>query len=98
MITEKKDNFYPLMKVCLEGEYGIVTNQFSESDGTYIVNGRIRQGVASKLYGVIRWDTNQKPTYEDWRGLWGSFIAAGGYETEQDYEFQFIGDDGTDLA
>jgi hypothetical protein len=83
------------MKVFLNGEYGVVTNQFFESDGTYTVNGAIHQGVPCKLYGIIRWDTNKELDFEDWMGQWGSFITAGGHEVDQDYRFQFINNDGT---
>lgn len=91
----KKDDFYPSMKVFLNGEYGVVTNQFVESNGAYSVNGVVEQGAPYKLYGIIRWDTQQKADFEDWMGLWGSFVATGGYEISQEYQFQFINDDGT---
>ena len=91
----EKDDFYPFMKVCLNGEYGVVTDQFWESDGVYTVNGKTYQGVASKLYGVIRWDSSKKSDFEDWRGLWGTFRDSGGQQISQDYSFQFIDDDGS---
>lgn len=46
-------------------------------------------------YGLIRWDTDKENDVEDWRGLFGSFLQAGGEVINQDYEFKFINSDGT---
>ncbi len=86
MKTDTSD-FHPFMKVSLKGECGVVTEQFWEINDS-------GQEVTSKLYGVIRWDTNKTSDYEDWRGLWGTFITEGGKEIDKDYTFQFINDDG----
>jgi hypothetical protein len=86
--VEQKD-FYPLMKVSLNGEYGIVTDQFFESS---IVTDTEKSLI--KSYGLIRWDTDRISDFEDWRGLWGTFVAMGGCEVDKGYQFQYIGDDG----
>ena len=85
----KRDDFYPLMKVSLNGECGIVTDQSFE------VKNNAQQNANTKVYGVIRWDTNNKEDFEDWRGLWASFLQQGGNEIDQNYKFNFINDDGT---
>jgi hypothetical protein len=94
-MEKELNDFYPLMKVCLNSEYGVVMDEFWEGDGCYMVNGITYQGVPYKLYGLIRWDTNKKEDFEDWRGLWGSFIAMGGRKINENYQFEFINDDGT---
>ena len=85
----ERDDYYPFMKVSLNGECGVVTDQFFE------VNGSPQQDSRSKFYGVIRWDTNKRLDFEDWRGLWGTFVDLGGHEIGQDYEFRFINNDST---
>lgn len=89
------DNFYPFMKVSLNGEFGVVTDQFWEGDDTYTVKREAHNGTPYKCYGLIRWDTNKGQDYEDWRGLWGTFVALGGQEIDLEYKFKFINDDGT---
>jgi hypothetical protein len=49
----------------------------------------------NNLFGLILWDTENK-YIEDWCGLFGSFLQAGGQVIEQDYEFTFINKDGTE--
>jgi len=46
-------------------------------------------------YGLIRWDTEKENDIEDWRGLFGSFLQAGGQVINQDHKFKFINNDGT---
>jgi hypothetical protein len=46
------------------------------------------------LYGLVRWDTEKTQGTEDWRGLWGTFIAMGGRVLEE-YEFKFISPGGS---
>jgi len=82
------------MKVVLDGEYGIVLDQSMEWDGVYYVDGEKKQGTPFKSYGLIRWDTNKENDIEDWRGVFGSFLAAGGKEVSQNHEFKFINEDG----
>ncbi|HLP50037.1 MAG TPA: hypothetical protein VK154_04090 [Chitinophagales bacterium] len=74
-------DFYPGMKVFLDGDYGIVTAEYWETGN-------------SKTYGLIRWDTNEEADFEDWRGLFGSFIDSGGKHVE-DYTFRYINHDGS---
>ena len=82
------------MKAIPDGDSGIVLDKSTDWDSVYYVEGEKQQGVPSKSYGVIRWDTIKENDIEDWRGVFGSFIAAGGKEISQDYEFEFINDDG----
>ena len=82
-------DFYPFMKVSLRDKYGVVTEEFFE------INVNRQQNVDPRIYGVIRWDTENSSDFEDWRGLWGSFSAAGGKEIYQEHQFMFINNDGT---
>lgn len=76
---KRNQDFLPLTKVELSGEFGVVLQQENESD----------------LPGLIRWDSNIENDIEDWRGLFGSFIDLGGKIIAKDYQFKFIHDDGT---
>jgi hypothetical protein len=88
-------DFYPGMKVCLDGEYGVVMPDCWDWDGVYYV-GRVKHQVTpSKNYGLIRWDTDKESDLQDWTGLFGSFIQTGGEEVDQNHQFQFINDDGS---
>ena len=69
------------MKVGLGGEFGVVIRTGGEA-------------LWDQEPGVIRWDTAEKKDEEDWRGLYASFIAAGGTELRQDHVFQYIDDAG----
>ncbi len=89
------NDFYPKMKVSLDGEYGIVLDEFREWDGIYFVDGEKHQRTPSKSYGLIRWDSNKENDIEDWRGTYGTFINSGGKEISQDHQFEYINDDGT---
>jgi hypothetical protein len=89
-----KGDFYPGMKVFLNGEYGVVTDRVTEWDGVYFVDGIKRQGSPTKQYGFIHWDTILESDLENWTGLFGSFIAAGGTVISEEYRFRFITDDG----
>ena len=73
--------FYIGMKVSFNGEYGIVIKPKESSDW-------------DKEPGIIRWDTNKQIDEEDWRGLYGSFVEAGGKEIDSSHQFQFINEDG----
>jgi hypothetical protein len=66
-------------KVSLHNEFGVVLDKTADSN----------------LYGLIRWDTNRENDTEDWRGLFGVFLQAGGQVINQDYVFEFINDDGS---
>jgi hypothetical protein len=67
-------------KVSLDNEFGVV----------------IDKSVDWNEYGLIRWDTDKENDVEDWRGLFGSFLQAGGQIINQDHEFKFINNDGTE--
>lgn len=73
------EDFFIGMKVSLDNEFGIVIK--SESDNL-------------NIYGVIRWDTPIENDFEDWRGLFGTFISLGGKPINNDYTFKFITDEG----
>ncbi len=81
-ITDKwkrNQDFLIGTKVSLQNEFGVVLDKTSDSD----------------IYGLIRWDTDNDNDIEDWRGLFGSFLQAGGQVINLDYELRFINDDGT---
>jgi hypothetical protein len=81
-ITDKwkrSQDFLKGTKVSLENEFGVVLDKIEEWDA----------------YGLIRWDTNKETDTEDWRGLFGSFLQAGGQVVNTDHKFNFINDDGT---
>jgi hypothetical protein len=75
-----KNDFEIGMKVSLDGEYGVVVH--SELDQPNFI-------------GMIRWDTNSKSDLESWNGLFGTFMQNGGKILDDNYEFEFINDDGT---
>lgn len=75
----------------LNGEFGVGIDHFVMKDHTF----SNWEGSYSKPYGIIRWDTRRKSDLEDWRGLWGTFVAQGGCAIGKDYQFQFINDDST---
>jgi len=62
------DNFYPFMKVSLNDEYGVVTDEHWSISDTY--KGQVPNADLPH-YGIIRWDTNKEVDKEGWRGLWG---------------------------
>lgn len=49
-----KDNFYPFMKVSLDNECGVVTDEYWRISDTY--RGQTANAELPH-YGVIRWDT-----------------------------------------
>ena len=79
-------DFYPFMKVSLNNEYGVVTDQFVETPPNY---------GGDKQYGLIRWDSKKESDFEDWRGLFGVFVSQGGHEIAKDHQFKYINDDGS---
>ncbi|MDJ1495164.1 hypothetical protein QNI19_19650 [Cytophagaceae bacterium DM2B3-1] len=90
------NEFYPGMKVFLDGEYGVVLSDFWELNREYFEKvGVSYQGEPYKLYGVIRWDTDDERDVEDWRGVQGNFIQGGGVEIDSNHAFTFINDDGS---
>jgi len=56
--------------------------------------GLVLNDAPDGLYGLVRWDTEKAQDTEDWRGLWGTFVAMGG-RVLQEYDFKFIGPDGS---
>ena len=76
---KRNHDFIPGSKVSLNNEFGVVINN-SHND---------------ELYGLICWDTKKESDTEDWRGLFDSFLQAGGKVIKQDYEFKFINSDGS---
>jgi len=49
----------------------------------------------SDLSGMIRWDNPKENDFEDWRGLFGTFIESGREILNDDFAFIYINDDGT---
>lgn len=76
---KRNQEFLPGAKVSLSGEYGVVLDKENQGD----------------FLGLICWDTAKEDDIEDWRGLFGSFIDAGGEVISPDHQFNFINDDGT---
>jgi hypothetical protein len=76
---KRNQDFLNGTKVSLHDEFGVVLDKTA----------------GNSMYGLIRWDTNKESDIEDWRGLFGSFLEAGGQVIHQDYEFKFINDDGS---
>lgn len=66
-------------KVSLENEYGVVLDKIE----------------GCNEYGQIRWDTQNENDIEDWQGIFGSFLQAGGKIISQNHEFKFINNDGS---
>ena len=80
-ITDKwkrNQGFLKGTKVLLRNQFGVVLDKTADND----------------MYGQIRWDTNKNNDVEDWRGLFGTFLQAGGQIISQDHKFNFINDDG----
>lgn len=75
------ESFYFGMKVELREEQGVVIKPIVKSEW-------------DKEPGIIRWDTNKEIDEEDWRGLFGTFVEAGGKELRSDHKFRHIGDNG----
>jgi hypothetical protein len=75
---KRNQEFIPGTKVSLKDEFGVVLGKTSDNN----------------LIGVIRWDTENENDVEDWRGLFGSFLQAGGQVVDQDHKFKFIDDKG----
>ena len=75
---KRNHDFIPGTKVSLRNEFGVVLDKT----------------VDNNLFGQIRWDTDKENDVEDWRGLFGSFLQAGGQVIDQDYKFRFIDDNG----
>lgn len=77
-----KTDFEPGMKVALAGENGVVLSRTKRLHPS-----------APDSHGFILWDTAAINEIEDWCGLFGSFLHAGGKILAPDFEFQFLGDE-----
>ncbi|GAE64735.1 hypothetical protein H3Z85_02590 [Chryseobacterium indologenes] len=44
---------------------------------------------------IILWDTPDEKDFEDWSGLWESFVTMGGAIAHPDFQFKYINGDGT---
>ena len=75
---KRNQEFIPWTKVTLKNEFGVVLDKEVEDD----------------LIGLIRWDTEKENDVEDWRGLFGTFLQAGGKVVGQDHDFKFIDEKG----
>jgi hypothetical protein len=69
-------------KIDLLGEFGVVVKTYDLDDKNIIVGGSL----------VVRWDTKIEADYEICSGNLEPFII----KIDQDYEFQYINDDGTE--
>jgi hypothetical protein len=68
------------MIVSFDGEYGIVVKNDNSNP---------------ESCGIIRWDTAKENDYEDWTGLFGTFIQSGGKVITNNHKFKYINIDGT---
>jgi hypothetical protein len=75
---KRNQDFLPGTKVFMKNEYGVVLDK----------------PVDNNLVGLIRWDTENENDIEDWRGLFGSFLQAGGKVIDQEYKFKLIDEKG----
>jgi len=75
-----ESDFYPGMKVSLDGEFGVVIKPETDSED---------------FCGIIRWDTDKESDFEDWGGLFGTFLNQGGKIIDRNFPFKYINDDGT---
>jgi len=75
------NRFFFGMKVSMNEEIGVVVHRTGNSDW-------------DNEPGIIKWDTDKKVDFEDWRGLFGSFKQAGGKEIDSKVEFEFIDTNG----
>lgn len=69
-------------------EYGMKVSLNNET-------GVLIQTKDSNEPGVIRWDTKNESDYEDWTGLFGSFISSGCKIIDDNHTFKFINDNGS---
>lgn len=76
----KINDFNYGMKVSQNGEFGVVIDAQSDRPN---------------IYGIIRWDNSRENDLDDWRGQFGVFIQLGGKILDENYQFQFINDDGS---
>ncbi len=70
------DDFFIGMKVSLDEEVGLIVDPPNED--------------TSDLIGWILWDTPSKQEFEDWRGLFGTFIQTGGKILPSSFKFQHL--------
>lgn len=71
-------------------DFQVGTKVFLENEYGIIVNLKIHE-----LSTVIRWDTIDEKDFEDWSGMWESFVQIGGKIVDSSYQFKYINDDGT---
>jgi len=83
-MQEKNLDFQPGMKVSLNGEIGIILDDFSEWHREAISDSTQTYSNSKKCYGYIKWENGD---IEDWCGLFGSFKQSGGIIIN-DYKFQ----------
>jgi hypothetical protein len=69
-------------KIDLLGDFGVVVQTYDLDKDNIIVGGDL----------IVRWDSKIEADYESCSGSLESFIV----RIEQDYEFTYINDDGTE--
>ncbi|WP_336703572.1 hypothetical protein [Chryseobacterium indologenes] len=71
-------------------DFQVGTKVFLDNEYGIIVNLKLHENST-----VIRWDTSVENDFEDWSGMWGSFVQMGGKIIDPGYQFKYINEDGT---
>jgi hypothetical protein len=71
-------------------DFQVGTKVFLDNEYGIIVNVKFHENST-----VVRWDTSLENDFEDWSGMWGSFVQIGGHIIDPNYRFKYINDDGT---
>lgn len=74
----------PIIKDFIPGIKVLLGNEF----------GVVLEDNRNGYYGLIRWDTAKEYGTEDWIGLFGTFVNAGGKILAY-HKFKYINDDGS---
>jgi hypothetical protein len=71
-------------------DFQVGTKVFLENEYGIIVNLKIHE-----FSTIICWDTPDEKDFEDWSGMWGSFMQMGGKVVDPSHQFKYINDNGT---
>jgi len=71
-------------------DFQVGTKVFLDNEYGIIVNVNFHKNST-----VVRWDTAVENDFEDWSGMWGTFLQMGGKKIDPNYQFKYINDDGT---
>lgn len=59
------------------------------------LDGEFGVVIKSEYKGMIKWDNPIENDFEDWHGLFGTFIQVGGKILNENYQLKYINNDGT---